>query len=85
MKVNCEHCNYLNMAIYRFTISITAEAWLDFYRRPKSSIVATDVNGRTIQLAARHFQRFVTRDGVRGLFELTLSDANDFVDLQKVR
>ena len=73
------------MAIYQFTVSITAEAWLEFYRRPKSTIVATDVHGRTIQLAARHFQRFVTREGIRGFFELRLSDTNDFLDLKKVR
>ena len=73
------------MAVYQFTVSISPEAWLEFYRRPKSNIVATDIQGRSIQIAARHFQKFVTRDGIRGFFQLTLNDKNDLVDLKKVR
>ena len=83
--MNGEPCHYLNMHVYQFTVSVTPEAWLDFYRRPNSNLVATDTNGRTIQLAARHFQKFVTREGVRGWFELTLNENNDFVGLKKIR
>lgn len=73
------------MQVYRFSITVTPESWLEFYRRPNSKIVATDTHGRTIQLSARHFQRFVSRDGLRGMFELTLDENNDLIDLKKVR
>ena len=73
------------MNIYEFTVSIAPDAWLEFYRRPNSTIIATDVHGRTIQLAAKHFQQFVSSEGIRGKFQLTLSEHNDFIQLKKVR
>ena len=73
------------MATFEFSISITPEGWSDFYRRPNSRVVATDVRGRRIQLPAKHFQKFVTREGVRGTFRLTLNDKNDLVSLERIR
>ena len=73
------------MKTFEFAMRISAESWLDFYKRPNSTVVATDRTGRRIKLAARHFQKFVTRDGVSGLFVLTLADNNDFVSLERMQ
>ena len=73
------------MTTFDFSISIPPESWSEFYRRPNSRIVATDVKGRRIQLAAKHFQKFVSREGIRGKFRLTLDENNDLVALDRLK
>ena len=73
------------MHTFEFSISITPESWSEFYRRPNSRIVATDVRGQRIQLAAKHFQKFVSRDGIKGYFRLTLNKNNDLVSLDRLK
>ena len=71
------------MQRFRFGMRISPEGWLEFYRQPRSVIVAHSDCGKKIQIAARHFQRFVTQNGVSGRFVLTLNDRNDFVSLAR--
>ena len=73
------------MTTFEFSISISPESWSEFYRRPNSRIVATDSNGQRIQLGAKHFQKFVSREGIRGRFRLTLNSNNDLVSLDRVQ
>ena len=72
------------MKTFEFAMMLAPESWVEFYRRPNSTVVATDAQGRRIKLAARHFQKFVTREGVRGAFRLTLNHQNDFVSLERI-
>ena len=73
------------MKHFVFSLTITPENWQEFYRRPKSTVGATTVDGRRIQFAAKHLQRHISRDGVRGLFVLTINEKNDFVSLERQR
>ena len=73
------------MKRFTFSVSITPESWADFYRQPRSTVVATTQNGQRVKFAAKHLQRHVTRDGVQGIFVLTIDGKNDFVSLERHR
>ena len=72
------------MKEFVFSLKITSDAWLDYYRSPQSTVVATTVDGRRIRFAARHLVRHVTRDGVLGRFVLIIDNNNDFVSLNRL-
>ena len=71
------------MKEFEFSLKITSDAWLDYYRSPQSTVVATTVDGRRIRFAARHLVRHVTRDGIVGYFILRIDHNNDFVSLTR--
>jgi hypothetical protein len=69
---------------YTFSLHITPDSWSEFYRKPSSNVVATTQDGQTVQFKARHLQRHVTRDGIRGIFCLTIDRNNDFLSLDRL-
>ena len=73
------------MKKFAFSISIKPDAWLEYYRSPKSTVVATTFDGRRVQFAAKHLTKHVTRDGITGIFVLTIDAQNDFVSLERQR
>jgi len=72
------------MKAFIFQLRITAENWTEYYRTPGASVVAYDVEGRKIKLAARHLQKHITRDGISGTFELRIDQGNNFVSLERL-
>ena len=72
------------MKEFLFDLRITPENWVEFYRKPSATVVATTYHRQKIQFQARHLQRFVTRNGIRGTFRLTIDANNDFVSLEAV-
>ena len=71
-----------NMKDFIFDLRIVPERWLEFYRQPSATVVATTYRGQRVKFQARHLQRFVTRDGIRGTFRLRIDANNDFVSLE---
>lgn len=67
-----------------FEITITPERWAEFYRSPNTTVIARSYDGRRVQFAARHLQRHVTRDGVRGVFRMVIDGDRNFVRLDRV-
>ncbi|MEE2788229.1 MAG: DUF2835 domain-containing protein [Myxococcota bacterium] len=72
------------MRQFIFDLRITPEMWLRYYRSPNANVVATTRLGQRIQFGARHLQRFITHDGIRGTFCLTIDQNQDFVSLETV-
>ena len=70
---------------FAFSINIHPDSWIEYYRSPKSTVVATAFDGRRIQFAAKHLKKHVTRDGITGIFVLTIDANNDFVSLERER
>ena len=67
-----------------FEISITPEKWAEYYRSPNTTVIAQTYGGRRVQFAARHLQRHVTREGVRGVFRMLIDGDHNFVSLDRV-
>jgi Protein of unknown function (DUF2835) len=74
----------MNRHRIRFRLSISSEQFLAVYQGRTHFISVLAEDQRRIQFNAKHAKPFLTRDGIYGYFELTLDDANRFIDLQRL-
>jgi hypothetical protein len=68
----------------RFSLDISSEDYLRYYQGSAHSVVVTSEDGRRIQFPASNLRPFVTREGVRGRFELLLDEGNRLLELRKL-
>lgn len=66
------------MKSYHFRINISYQEFEKLYRTPNVVVKVRSDQGAMIQLPAMRFVPFFTQLGVRGYFELQLSDENKF-------
>ena len=72
------------MKHYRFAIFISAYEFEQVYQGAARNIVVTAHNGLRVQIPALRFLPFVSKEGVRGQFELCVDQQNKFVSLQRL-
>ncbi|MCB9541647.1 MAG: DUF2835 domain-containing protein [bacterium] len=72
------------MQRFVFDLRIDPETWLDYYRGPTRNVVARSRDGRRVQFAAKHLQRFVTRGGIQGTFVMVVDDNHDLVSFDRL-
>lgn len=65
-------------------LAITAEDYLQMYKGIARNISAVAVDGRRVCFPANIMQRFVTRDGIYGLFLIRFSAAGRFIDVVRL-
>jgi hypothetical protein len=65
-------------------LAITADDYLLMYKGIARSISAVAVDGRRVSFPANIMQRFVTRDGIYGLFLIRFSAAGRFLDVVRL-
>lgn len=65
----------------RFSLNLSSQDYQAYYRGQASTIVALSDTGARIAFPASQLQRFVTRDGVKGRFEIVYSEENRFIRL----
>ena len=69
----------------RFSLTISRDDLLAYYRREKNLVRVETFEGYTIQFRADHLRPWVTRDGVSGIFEIHFDSARRFVSLNQVK
>lgn len=67
-----------------FTLNLSPERVLAYYRGEARNVVATLDDGRTIQFPATALQKVVTKDGVRGRFRLRFDAQHKFQRLERL-
>lgn len=72
------------MKRYEFTLHISSEQYLDYYRGMVRSVVARSTVGETVQFPVTLLQRFVTKEGIHGQFVLTCDDNHKHAQLQRI-
>ena len=72
------------MQAIRFHLNISAERYLSYYKGSARQVIATSLDGRRVAFPAEHLRTFVTREGIRGLFELRFDNQNRFQELIKI-
>lgn len=72
------------MPVQRFNLNISAEEYLRYYKGVARKVLAVSTQGQRVAFPAERLRPFVTRDGVRGVFELRYDAQNKFVSLEKV-
>jgi len=68
----------------RFSLRITNEQFLDFYRGLKSQVITTSHNGQKIQFPASTLRPFLTHDGISGNFRILYSDDNKLIRIERI-
>lgn len=66
----------------RFTLAISAQAFLAYYEGTSKTVRVRAHDGRTIDLPAARLRPFVTRLGIHGEFLLRLDERNKIIELR---
>ncbi|MFQ5487120.1 MAG: DUF2835 domain-containing protein [Gammaproteobacteria bacterium] len=66
-----------------FSLNISSEQYLRYYRGTARFIVARSADGRTVKFPAGILQQFLTRDGIRGVFILRHDENNRFLAIER--
>lgn len=74
----------LKKQLLRFSLQLTADQYLRVYRgtAKRVSVIAND--GRRIEFPAQNIKKFLTHDGIFGIFEMELTAENKFVAIRKI-
>lgn len=67
----------------RVSLNISAERYLSYYRGTAKSIVAQAEDGRRVQFPVDVVRKFVTREGVKGVFVIAFDDRNKFKSITR--
>ncbi|MCB1859975.1 MAG: DUF2835 domain-containing protein [Gammaproteobacteria bacterium] len=72
------------MTRIRFRISLSSEAFLNYYQGVARAVIVSAEDGRKVQLPAARLRPFLLRDGIHGRFEILLSPENRLVDIRRI-
>ena len=68
---------------YILALDIDAEEYRRLYAGQARYVVARATNGQNIRFPASFLRRFVNHDGIRGVFEIEVTDNNRLLDLRR--
>ena len=68
----------------RFSLNISSDDYLRYYRGSAHSVVVTSEDGRKVRFPASNLRPFVTHEGVRGRFELLLDEESRLLELRRL-
>ncbi len=69
---------------FYFSLSISSQEFLRFYKGNADRVEIVDVQGRCLHIHARHFLPFLSELGVRGRFQLILDKEKNFESLKLI-
>jgi hypothetical protein len=72
------------MISVEFGLAIPAQEYLQYYRGSINKVIATCVDGKTVQFSAGLLTPFVTTAGTRGRFVLTCDDDGKGAELNRI-
>lgn len=65
-------------------LKISADEYLKVYKGTGKRVFARDIFGRSVQFPVNILQKFVTREGVCGQFEINFSDEGKFINITRL-
>jgi hypothetical protein len=72
------------MQTISFSLNISAEKYLHYYKGRAHSVMVVADDGRRLKFPASSLQKFITRDGIRGRFEIDIDRNNRITAFRKV-
>ncbi len=69
----------------RFSLQLSYDQYLQVYQGTAKNVSVIADDGRRIAFPARNIQSFLTKEGIKGHFEMELTAENKFVCLKKFR
>ena len=67
-----------------FTLNISPDKYLQYYRGSASAVIVKAEDGRKIQFPANALQSFIKKDGIHGRFRLVFDQNLKFSKLEKL-
>jgi len=68
----------------RIDLNISAESLRLWYEGRVTTVVASDIMGKTVHFPVRILRSFISHDGVQGQFELDVSRTGQLLDIRKI-
>ena len=68
-----------------FCLHISAEKYLQYYQGSAKNVIVKADDGRSLKFPAGNLQKFVSRDGISGQFEIIFDDNHKIVSLNRLR
>lgn len=68
-----------------FALQLTYDQFLQVYQGNAKNISVIADDGRRIIFPARNIQSFLSKDGISGYFQMSLTSENKFINLKKIR
>ena len=68
----------------RFSLDLSADRYLRYYRGRASSVSVVAEDGRRIEFPAGALRPFVTREGVQGRFEMLIDAHNRLLRIERL-
>jgi hypothetical protein len=72
------------MARITFTLNISSDDYLHYYRGAAAWIRIVADNGQTLKLPAGNFRKFLTHNGIHGRFMIEFDENYKLVNLTKL-
>ncbi|MFQ3187404.1 DUF2835 family protein [Marinomonas primoryensis] len=73
------------MAKVVLNVALPAFKYEAMYAGLAKNLVASSLDGRKVQLPLSAFQRFVTHQGIYGVFEVEFDDMNKLIGVTQIR
>jgi hypothetical protein len=73
------------MAKVVLSVALPAFKYEALYAGAAKNLVANSLDGRKVQLPLLAFQRFLTHQGIHGVFEVEFDDSNKLIAVNKLR
>ncbi|MEE2023529.1 MULTISPECIES: DUF2835 family protein [Alkalimonas] len=71
------------MVVYHFSLHLSARECLGYYQGQYRNFIVTAQSGERIQIAVKHFHRFIQKDGIHGIFTIWLDTNGKLIKLIK--
>ena len=68
----------------RFPLQLSYDQYLQVYQGAAKNVSVLSDDGRRIAFPARNIQSFLTKNGVSGYFEMTLTAENKFIGIKRL-
>jgi hypothetical protein len=68
----------------RFSIAIPYDEFISYYQGIAKNIQVTAMDGRTVRFPANVVHKFLTREGINGVFDLYVDGDYKMIDLKKI-
>lgn len=67
-----------------FALQISPEQYQRYYAGSAKAVVVTATDGRTLKFPANAIQKFVTQEGIQGVFEIQFDDNNKMIGIKRI-
>ncbi len=74
----------MTQQLIRFNLALPYDKYLKVYQGQAQNISVIADDGRRISFPARNIQSYLSKDGIYGYFEMTLTSQNKFISLRQI-